>query len=91
MVVDYDLKGLSTELGKSWKALARRLEFGEAEIKGFDHDNKELRDKCYRMLYTWKRIEGSSATYLVLYKALCHEYVRCKDLAVKYCISESTD
>ena len=50
MVVDYDLKGLSTELGKSWKALARRLEFGEAEIEGFDHDNKELREKCYCML-----------------------------------------
>ena len=33
----------------------------------------------------------TSATYLVLYKALCHEYVGCKDLAVKYRISESTD
>ena len=47
MVVDYDLEGLSAELGKSWKALARRLEFGEAEIEGFDHDNKELRDVVY--------------------------------------------
>ena len=47
MVVDYDLEGLSTELGKSWKALARRLEFGEAEIEGFDHDNKELGDVVY--------------------------------------------
>ena len=81
-------------VNRAWEiveALARRLEFGEAEIEGFNHDNKELRDKCYRMLFTWKRIEGSSATYLVLYKALCHEYVGCKDLAVKYCISESTD
>ena len=47
MVVDYDLEGLSTELGISWKPLARRLEFGEAEIEGFDHDNKELRDVVY--------------------------------------------
>ena len=91
MVVDYDLERLSTELGKSWKALARRLEFGEAEIEGFDHDNKELREKCYRMLYMWKRKEASSATYLVLYNALCHEYVGRKDLAENYCISESTD
>ena len=91
MVVDYDLEGLSTELGKSWKALARRLQFGEAEIEGFDYDNKEVREKCYRMLHTWKRIEASSATYLVLYEALCHEFVGQKDLAVKYCISESLD
>ena len=91
MVVDYDLEGLSTELGKSWKALARRLEFGEAEIEGFDHDNKELRVKSHRMLCTWKRREFSSATYEVLYKALCHEYVGRKDLAVKYCSRESTD
>ena len=62
MVVDYDLEGLSTELGKSWKALARRLQFGEAEIEEFDQDNKELRNKCYSMLYTWKRIKGSSVT-----------------------------
>ena len=91
MVVDYDLVGLSTELGKSWKALARHLSFGEAEIEGFDDDNKEFRENCYRMLHTWKRIEASSASYLVLYEALCHEYVGRKDLAVKYCISESTD
>ena len=58
MVLDHDLEVLWTELGKSWKALGRRLEFGEAEIEGFDHDNKELRDKCYRILYTWKIIEG---------------------------------
>ena len=91
MVVDHDLEGLSTELGVSWKPLARRLEFGEAEIEGFDHDNKELREKCYRMLHTWKRKKASSAAYLVLYEALCHEHVGRKDLAVKYCISESTD
>ena len=91
MVVDYDLEGLSTELGVSWKPLARRLEFGEAEIEGFDHDYKELREKCYRMLHTWKRKKASSAAYLVLYEALCHEHVGRKDLAVKYCISESTD
>ena len=91
MVVDCDLEGLSTELGKSWEALAKRLEFGEAEIEGFDHDNKELRVKSHRMLCTWKRREFSSATYEVLYKALCHEYVGRKDLAVKYCSRESTD
>ena len=91
VVVDYDLEGLSTKLGKSWEALAKRLEFGEAEIEGFDHENKELKIKSYRMLCAWKRREASSATYEVLYKALHHEYVSRKDLAVKYCIRKSTD
>ena len=86
-----DLEGLSTKLGKSWEALAKRLEFGEAEIEGFDHDNNELRMKSDRMLCTWKRREASSATYEVLYKALFHEHVGRKDLAEKYCIRESTD
>ena len=91
VVVNCDLEGLSTKLGKSWEALAKRLEFGEAEIEGFDHENKELKIKSDRMLCAWKRREASSATYEVLYKALCHEYVGRKDLAVKYCIRESTD
>ena len=90
-VVGDDLEELSKEVGTSWKALARCFKFGEAEIDGFDHVFKELRDKCYGMLCTWKRREGSKATYNVVYKALCHKYVECNGLAEKYCILESAD
>lgn len=86
-----DLEGLSKDVGTSWKALARRFNFSEAEIDGFDHVCKELRDKCYGMLCAWKRREGSKATYNVVYKALCHKYVECNGLAEKYCIRESAD
>ena len=71
--MDCDLEGLSTEFGKSLEAPAERLEFSEGEIEGFDHDNKELKIKFDRMLCTWKRREASSATYEVLYKALCQK------------------
>ena len=33
------LEGLSLQLGTSWDALARRLEFSQAEIQGFNHAN----------------------------------------------------
>ena len=58
VVVKFDLEGLSTKLGKSCEALAKRLEFGEAEIEGFYHDNKELKIKSDRMLCAWKRRKG---------------------------------
>ena len=94
MVSNDDLEGLSLELGASWDALARRLEFKRAERQEFDHAYKQLRDKSYYMLCRWKEKSGSGlsgATYKVLYKALCHEYVACKGLAEKFCICESPD
>ena len=92
MVSDDDLEGLSLELGTSWSAFARRLDFSEAEIQRFNHDNKELTKKCHRMLCRWKEKRGlSGATYKVLYEALCHEYVDRKDLAGRFCILGSSD
>ena len=85
------LEELSAELGKSWDDLARGLKIDQADIEDFDHMNEELRKKSYHMLCAWKRREASSATYTVLYKALCHKHVKRKDLAEKYCIRESTD
>ena len=37
------------------------------------------------MLEKWKSKEGSGATYRVLYKALCHDFVGHRDLAEKIC------
>ena len=92
MVSDYDVEWLSLNLGTSWDALARRLEFSQAEIQGFDHDNRELTKKCHRMLCRWKEKSGvSGATYKVLYEALRHNFVDRKDLAGRFCIRESSD
>lgn len=86
------MEELSWELGTSWDSLARRLKFIDAEIDGFDHAYKDLRDKSYRMLRRWKEKSGlSGASYKVLYGALCHKYVACKGLAEKFCIRESPD
>ena len=87
MVTDDDLEGLSLQLGRSWDALARRLEFSEAEREGFDDAYKDLADKSFRMLRRWKQKNGRSATYKVLYEALCHKNVDRKDLAEHFCNS----
>ena len=73
------------QLGEPWDALARRLKFSLAEIQGFDHVRKELKDKSLCMLLRWKEKRGAGATYKVLYEALCHEYVDRKDLAQQFC------
>ena len=86
MVTDYDLEGLSLQLGSPWKSLALRLKFSRVEIDEFDCFNKELAEKSFRMLLKWKAENGSGATYKVLYEALCHEYVDRKDLAAQFCI-----
>ena len=86
VVADDDLEGLSLQLGSPWKSLARRLKFSQAEIDGFDHAEKELAEKSFRMLCRWKEKSGlSGATYKVLYEALCHKYVDRKDLAGHFC------
>ena len=66
MVVDYDLERLSTDLGVSWKPLVRRLEFGEAEIEGFDHDNKELREKMLPHVVYVEKEKGLVSSLLSL-------------------------
>ena len=85
-VVIKDLDWLSSELGTSWKHLARALNFHEAAIDGFDIANQQVREKSYRMLLSWQNAEASAATYKVLYEALCEKRVERKDLAEMYCI-----
>ena len=86
MVTDYDLEGLSLQLGSPWKSLALGLEFSRPEIDEFDHSYKELAEKSFCMLLKWKAKNGSGATYKVLYEALCRKYVDRKDLAAQFCI-----
>ena len=80
-----ELEYLSLELGEKWDTLGRRLGFNQAAIDDFDIENKKLAEKAFRMLQVWKQREGSKATYTVLYNALCHELVKCRRQAEKFC------
>ena len=79
-----ELELLSKKVGLWWP-LGRRLKFDDAELIGFDKDSDVWSEKAFAMLRTWKQRYGSSATYIVLYDALCHEFVGRKDLAEKLC------
>ena len=91
VVLDDDLQWLSKKLGKKWKALAKQLGFDQDDVDVFDINGNEVEDKSCSMLCWWKRREASSATYKVLYKALCDKLVGRNDLAEKYCIRKSTE
>ena len=83
-----DLERLSKKLGRSWEAVARRLEFEEEEINEFDDQYKGYADKAYQMLSEWKRRGGGlKANYEVLYNALSHDLVQRRDLAEMFCLS----
>lgn len=80
-----ELEKLSLKVGNSWDGLARRLGFSDEDITGFDEDNREYQKKALKMLFGWKKSNGSDATYKVLHSALCHEFVKRKDLAEAFC------
>lgn len=80
-----DLERLSMMLATKWKAVARRLKFKPGEIEAFDEQNKNLRDKAFKMLCEWQSRDGLDATYEVLYNALSHDFVQRKDLAQTFC------
>ena len=80
-----ELEKLSLKVGDSWESLARRLEFSDEDITGFDEDNKKYQTKPLKMLLRWRKNNGSDATYKVLYSALRHELVKRKDLAQEFC------
>ena len=88
-VLDDDLERLSKKLGGKWKALTKYLGFDQDDVDVFDINENKVEDKSYRMLLTWKRRKASSATFKVLYKALCH--IGRSDLAEMYCIRKPTE
>ena len=85
-MVNKDLELLSVELGTSWESLALILHFRPAEIETLDYDNKNLRQKGFKMLMAWKQREGSDATYQVLHHALSRRLVGRRDLVERFCI-----
>ena len=89
MVENYDLEGLSRQLGNAWEALALRLGFNRAEIQGLEHNNRTHPEIQLRMLEEWKQRLGRDATYQALNNALCHVYVNRESLAETFCIDNN--
>ena len=46
---------------------------------------KNTKKKALKMLFEWKQNNASDATYKVLHSALCHEFVKRRDLAEEFC------
>lgn len=82
------LEEISREIPTAWKQLARELlPESSGVLDGIEEDVKEVAERGFRSLQTWKQACGSSATYCVLYRALCK--VARKDLAEKYCLENA--
>lgn len=50
---------------------------------------KNTKKKALKMLFEWKEKYASEATYTALHFALCHEFVKRKGLAEKFCCVEN--
>lgn len=82
---DDDLLNLSAELGAKWTMLSSALGTPKARIEAIDDENKQMVDKSYDSLLSWKQRNGCEATYQVLEAGLCHDTVEGRILAEKYC------
>ena len=80
-----ELEKLSLAIGNSWESLARRLGFSDGDITSFHKNNEEYEKKALKMLFGWKENNASNATYKVLHSALCHQFVKRRDLAEEFC------
>ena len=77
---DEELEQLSLQL-ENWEELGRRLKIEEETLAAIENDYREKRKKIHKMLRYWKARDGSTATYIVLHDALCHQFVNRRDLA----------
>ncbi|XP_020631559.1 uncharacterized protein LOC110068519 isoform X2 [Orbicella faveolata] len=87
-VSDEDMENLAEQLGDEWVKLGRRLKVSHVILRGLSRNTQlypDLSLKACEMLSKWRNREGDSATYQVLYEALCHEHVGRKDLAQTIC------
>ena len=76
---------LAFDLSVDWKTLARVLGLDDEVSRICDDYRRNVFEQAYRMLQTWRRRNGSRATYQLLGEALAHQVVSRNDLAQKYC------
>ena len=79
------LQYLSLRVSDHWEKLGRQLNFRQADLREFDNSHKEISEKAYAMLLTWKQRDGLDATYSVLNQALRDDRVNRRDLAEEFC------
>ena len=79
---DVELDELAGKIVPVWQKLGIRLNIPQYKLDEIAHKEK---DPEYKMLIHWKKTFTSSATYEVLYYALCHERVGCNDVAEDFC------
>ena len=80
-----ELIRLSPKLASKWKVLARVLGFDEDSIEVIEHDYKNVVERSYQSLLTWKRDQGVKANYEVLETRLRDSLVGRRDLAEEFC------
>ncbi|XP_071832891.1 uncharacterized protein [Apostichopus japonicus] len=71
VVTTESLRDLSVKIPKEWKNVGRNLGLNYTVLYILERDNNNLghKETVYRMLLTWKHINGSKATYRVLGEA----------------------
>ena len=82
------MEELANCLGEKWIKLGRRLSVSKSVLSDLRSNAQlypDVSEKAREMLRIWESREGDSATYQVLYDALCHQHVGDKDLAQKTC------
>ena len=82
------MEELANCLGGKWIKLGRRLKVDKSVLDDLRSNAQlypDVSEKAYEMLRKWESSEGDSATYQVLYEALCHQHVGGKELAQKIC------
>ena len=68
------IKEISSNIGYSWKFLARRLGFPDTDIDAIEYANPhELKEQIYQFFRQWQQREGMNASPLRLIKAIEEE------------------
>ena len=68
-----ELIDLSDELATKWKHIARRLTVCDATIDQIDVNERDVREKAYKVLNTWIELRPGAASVETLCRALCKE------------------
>ena len=68
-----ELIDLSDALVTKWKPIARRLTVCDKTIDKIDLNERDAREKAYKVLQTWIELRPESASVETLCRALCKE------------------
>lgn len=67
---DARLSDIAEDLGRDWKPLGRKLGLSTNILENIDLNNRKVKEKAFRMMSRWKKLNADSATGQVLADAL---------------------